>query len=395
MLKFEDIYIGQKAELKHTITAEDVEKFVELSGDDNRLHVDVEYASQTSFKKPVVHGILGASFISTVIGTKLPGDGALWFSQSLDFILPVRIGDKILVTAEVINKFEREKIIELKTDIFNQHNQCVTSGVAKVKLVNNVNSKIEQETLVRKKVALVLGASGGIGSAVALRLAEDGYDIAVHFHSNKIAANELKCNISSTGRKCHIYNADITSPEQMNEMVTNIVRHFNTITLCVNCTTVKVANCKFLSLEWETIQSHIDSNIKGSYLAVKYILPLMQKQRYGKFINLTSQYIEGTPPSELLAYVTAKSALAGFSKSLAVEFAPFGITFNMISPGMTDTELIADIPEKTRLITTANTPLRRLARPHDIAGAVSFLASDNSNFLTGETIRINGGKVML
>ena len=87
--KYDSINIGDKAEFKHKITISDVDKFVDLTGDDNKLHINEDYASQTSFKKPVVHGMLGASFISTIIGTKLPGDGALWFSQSIEFILPV------------------------------------------------------------------------------------------------------------------------------------------------------------------------------------------------------------------------------------------------------------------------------------------------------------------
>ena len=101
---------------------------MDLSGDDNKLHVDKAFAARTSFKKPVVHGMIGASFISTVIGTKLPGDGALWYSQTLDFLLPVRIGDMITVVAEVIKKNDRERSIELDVRIFNQNRQIVTGG---------------------------------------------------------------------------------------------------------------------------------------------------------------------------------------------------------------------------------------------------------------------------
>jgi 3-oxoacyl-[acyl-carrier protein] reductase len=97
----------------------------------------------------------------------------------------------------------------------------------------------------------------------------------------------------------------------------------------------------------------------------------------------------------LMPYVTAKSALNGFSKALAVELAPSGITVNLVSPGMTETDLIADVPQKSRLTTAARTPLRRLARPEDVAGAVAFLASPQARFLTGETIRVNGGQMML
>ena len=107
--------VGDTAEIKHSVTEEDVGQFVRLTGDDNKLHVDKAYAARTAMKQPVVHGMLGASFISTVIGTKLPGDGALWFAQSLEFLLPVRVGDEITVRAEVIAVQERQQILELRT----------------------------------------------------------------------------------------------------------------------------------------------------------------------------------------------------------------------------------------------------------------------------------------
>ena len=126
MNKYDSIKLGDTAEIKHVITNEDLSKFVDLTGDDNRLHVDKNYAKNTSFKKQVVHGMLGASFISTIIGTKLPGDGALWYSQSLEFLLPVRIGDIITVKAEVIKKNDRNRSVELITDIYNQNNKNAT-----------------------------------------------------------------------------------------------------------------------------------------------------------------------------------------------------------------------------------------------------------------------------
>jgi 3-oxoacyl-[acyl-carrier protein] reductase len=394
MSRFEDIQVGDRAELVHVITAGDVEAFVDLTGDDNKLHVDSDYASQTAFKKPVVHGMLGASFISTIIGTKLPGDGALWFSQSLEFMLPVRVGDKITVTAEVTKKLNREKIVELQTDIFNQNRQKVTAGSAKVKIIEQQEAEVTKP-VVPMKIALVVGATGGIGQAVTRRLAQDGFDVALHYFTNENMAKKLCGEVVDSGQNCHIYGADITDENQITAMFSEIVRKFGTLTTLVNCATVKVANCKFSALEWSEVQAHFDVNIKGAFWLAKNTLPLMQDQKYGRIINFTTQYIEGTPPTELLAYVTAKSALSGFTKSLAVECAPFGITVNMISPGMTDTELIADIPEKTRLMTAAKTPLRRLAEPGDIAGAVSYIASESAGFVTGETLRINGGQVML
>ena len=175
MKKITEINIGDKAEIKHIITEEDIKRFVELTGDDNKLHVDKEFASKTVFKKPVAHGMLGASFISTVIGTKIPGDGALWFAQNLEFLLPVRAGDEINVIVEVIKKNERDNVIELRTDIYNQHRQKVTAGIAKVKILEQEAEESLTNEKRFKKIALVIGGTGGIGRAPRIRPAQDGF----------------------------------------------------------------------------------------------------------------------------------------------------------------------------------------------------------------------------
>ena len=395
MKKFESINVGDSAEITHTITQSDINQFIELTGDDNKIHIDKEFASRTTFKKPVAHGMLGASFISTVIGTKLPGDGAMWFSQKLEFLLPLRVRDKITIKAKVIKKIERTRTIELFTEIHNQHKQKVTTGTAKVKI-------IEQEQLVTEKkkeklanrVALVIGGTGGIGKATCMQLAKDGFDVAIHYHKNKELAEEIRDHITTFGKKAITINGDINNFEVVQEMVAKTIRKLNTPTVVVNCTTLNVPNIKFSDLEWENIQNHFDLNIKGSFNILKCVVPIMEEKKYGKIINITTQYVDDPKP-ELTHYIIAKSAIIGFTKALAVELASKGIRINLISPGMTDTELIADVPEKVKLLTEAQTPLKRLATPEDVAGAVSFLASDKSDFLTGQTIRVNGGQIML
>lgn len=393
MSKFEKINIGDKAELTHIVTQKDLDNFVTLTGDDNRLHTDSDYASKTTFKKPVVHGMLSASFISTIIGTKLPGDGALWFSQSLEFLLPVRINDEIKIKAEVTKKIEREQVIELQTDIYNQNNQKVTTGKAKVKIIEQ-EKVLEQEKVDLPLVALVIGASGGIGKETCLTLAKEGFDIVAHYFNNKDVIDELEKAITAMGKSIISIKADILDENQINEMFSQINRKFSTLTALVNCATVKIPNIKFQNLEWNMIQKHIDINIKANFNLTKQVLPLMEKQHYGKIVNITTQYIE-TCPSEQIHYITAKSALKGFSSALAIELAPKGIRVNMVSPGMTETDLIADVPEKIKLVTEAKTPLKKLATTKDIANVISFLVSNKSDHLTGETIRVNGGQVML
>jgi 3-oxoacyl-[acyl-carrier protein] reductase len=395
MSKFDNINIGDKAEIKHLITQNDIDKFVQLTGDDNRIHIDANYASKTSFKKPIAHGMLGASFISTLIGTKLPGDGALWFAQNLEFLLPVRVGDEISIKAEILNKIAHDKIVEMKTDIFNQHGQKVTTGTAKIKIIEQQADRPDnEEKKQNNRIALVIGGSGGIGKAACLQLAKDGFSIAVHCNKNTDTAMQIQKDVEKLGQKSVVVKADITDQLQVSDMLDAVVRRLGTVTVLVNCSTIKIPSKSFLSLKWADMQSHLDINIKGAFHLMQAVVPLMEKEGYGKIIHITSQAVE-TPNSQWVHYITAKAGLAAFSKALAVELGPKGIRVNIISPSMTDTELIADIPEKAKLLAAAKSPLKRIATVDDVAGAISFLASSKSDFLTGETIRVNGGQVML
>ncbi len=394
-MKYEDILIGSRETLIHAIVQADIEKFVDLTGDDNKLHVDKEYASKTSFKKPVVHGMISASFISTIIGTKLPGDGALWFSQTLEFLLPVRMGDVITIIAEVIKKYDRDRIIELNIEILNQNRQIVTRGISKVKIIEQ---EIPEDNIItydqQTKTALVLGGTGGIGKATCLQLAKDGFNIIIHYNSNKNKATSIQKEVNKIGRKAIIFQADISNESKINELVENGFRKFENIDVFVNCAASAIPPIKISDLLWSDFIHQLEVNIKVNLHVISKILPKMIVNKYGKIITVGTIYSD-KPNLNLAHYTTAKSALVGFIKSLAVELAPKGINVNMVSPSVISTELTADIPEKVKLMTAAQTPMRRLATPEDVAGVISFLASDKSNYLTGENIRLNGGQVMI
>jgi 3-oxoacyl-[acyl-carrier protein] reductase len=394
-MKYDEIIVGTKETLSHSITQADIEKFVDLTGDDNKLHVDKEFASRTSYKKPVVHGMLGASFISTIIGTKIPGDGALWFSQTLEFLLPVRVGDVITVSAEVIKKDDRDRIIELNIEILNQNRQVVTRGISKVKVIEQEILKEEIILNVPKnKVALIVGGTGGIGCATCLQLANDGFDVIIHFNKNKDKAIEIQNKIIALGRKAVIFQADISDEQKVDELFNYGIRKFERIDMFVNCAATAIPPIKIMDLTWQDFLHQLETNISVNLKLIKKILPGMIANKYGKIVTIGTIYSD-RPNLNLTHYTTAKAALEGFTKSLALELAPKGIYVNMISPSIISTELTADIPEKIKLLTIAQTPLRRLATPEDVAGAISFLASDKSNFLSGENIRLNGGQVMI
>ena len=387
--------MGQRTSLCHKVTQSDIEKFVDLSGDDNKLHVNKEFAAKTSFKKPVVHGMIGASFISTIIGTKIPGDGALWFSQTLEFLLPVRVGDEITVTAEVTKKNDRDRIIELNVEIQNQNRQVVTRGLSKVKVLEELVEAVEalkRET--EKKVALVVGSTGGIGSAVARQLAKDGYDVVLHYYSNKDKAYALKKEIEEkSSSNAFPIQADINNERDIENLIEQVMRKTYRIDCYVNCASTPIPPINVTELTYHDFEKQLDLNIRINLLFINKLLPQMIERKYGKVITIGSLFSDKPNPN-LVHYATAKAALEGFTRALAFELAPKGIRVNMVSPSMIATDLTADIPEKMKLLSAMQTPLRRLATPEDVAGAVAFLASENSDYLSGEVIRVNGGQIM-
>jgi 3-oxoacyl-[acyl-carrier protein] reductase len=390
---YSEINIGDKAEVIHEISSKDIQDFATLTGDDNRLHLDPDYAKNTSFKKPVAHGMLGASFISTVIGTKLPGDGALWFSQNLEFLLPVRVGDTIKVIAEVINKNDREEIIELSTDIFNQHKQKVTTGRAKVKIV----SQEEEEYLATKeideqKVALVLGASGGIGFETTKQLLSENFKVIAHYRTNGSKLANIGSELESPDQLLMI-KADLNTTEGLEEVIEKVNRYTPHLDSLIYAASPAIPNIDFQSLDWTDFQKQIHLHVEVPFHLIQKLESHLSNRNSG-VVLITTQSIE-QPFSKLTHYTVAKGALYGLSKALATDLSSKKIRVNAVSPSIADTDLNADLPQKVKLLAAAKTPLKRLAEAKDIAQAIVFLAdASRSSFITGETIRINGGQIM-
>lgn len=389
---FESIKVGDSESLVKSIKEEDICRFVEMTGDDNPLHVDRAFAESTSFKDIVVHGMLGASFISTVIGTKLPGPGALWVSQKFDFMLPVRLGDELTVKCTVVKKYDRERLLDLETTITNQNQQVVLSGQGKVKLLAPAVAPAEKKQGY-PKVAIVTGGSGGIGKAICLRLARDGYNVVVNYMSKKDRAQKIVDEINSGETRAVAIYANLSTDAGAMALYRGTVKEFGGVSLLVNNASPRINPKQLSTMDWSDFQQHLDIQLKGSFLITKACLPEMVERKYGRIVNITSQVIDGTPSVTWTAYAVAKAALATFSRYLSAEYGPSGITVNCVSPGMTETSLIGDIPEKVQMMVARQTPLRRLASPEDIASAVSFLASKDSTFVTGQTVCVNGGIV--
>lgn len=393
-LDFDALKVGDSRELTKTITEDDLRRFVELTGDDNPLHVNREFARQTAFKELVVHGMLGASFISTVIGTRLPGPGALWISQSMDFLLPVRLGDELTVTCTVLKKHDRDRLLELDTRIVNQHRQAVLQGQGKVKLLAERPAAAKDEPAVLSRVALVTGGAGGIGEAICRRLARDGFKVVLNYQGSRDRANAIVDDLRAARLDVIAVRADISTTEGVEQLHEQARRHYGDVGVLVNNASPRIEPKALSDIDWADIQRHLDVQLKGGFLLAKRCVADMSRRGSGRIVNITSQVTEGTPSLHWTGYAVAKAALAMLSRNLAAELGPRGVTVNCVSPGMTETGLIGDIPEKHQLMIARQTPLRRLARPDDVAGAVAWLVSDDARFVTGHTLDVNGGMVM-
>ncbi len=393
---FDDIQVGDARALTRTITEADVRRFVEMTGDDNPLHVDRAYAESTSFKDIVVHGMLGASFISTVIGTQLPGPGALWVAQSLEFLLPVRLGDFLTVTCKVTAKHERDRLLDLETTIVNQSGQTVLTGHGKVKVLASKPESASAQGPGRTRVALVTGAAGGIGRAICLRLAQHGFHVAINYRNRAERAQALAAEIAGldNGVRAVAIQADIGSPEGVQALYEGALRAYGGVDVLVNNASPHIDPKPLAATRWADIQAHLDVQVKSAFLLAQACAPAMAERRWGRIINITSQVTEGAPAVTWTGYAVAKAALSALSRYLAAELGPQGITVNCVAPGMTETALIGDIPEKVQMMTARQTPLRRLATPADVASAVAHLASDEAGFITGHTLSVNGGMAM-
>jgi len=392
---FEAIAVGDTRSLVRTITEADVRRFVDMTGDDNPLHVDPAYAETTAFKDVVVHGMLGASFLSTVIGTQLPGAGALWVSQHMDFLRPVRLGDELTISATVVDKHDRERLLELDTCIVNQNRQTVLSGRGKVKVLTPAVPDPVPPAGAGPRVAVVTGGAGGIGRAVCRRLAEEGHHLVVNYRHRGDRAAALVAEVVAAGQVGAVaVQADIATDDGVQALHRAALREFGAVDVLVNNASPRINPKPLEVTDWSDIQAQLDVQVKGAFAMTRAVVPGMAERGWGRIVNITSQVLEGSPSVHWTGYAVAKGALAVFSRYMAAELGPKGITVNCVAPGMCDTSLIGDISEKAQLMIARQTPVRRLAQPADVAAAVAYLVSDEAGFVTGDTLAVNGGMVM-
>ncbi|SCW74864.1 3-oxoacyl-[acyl-carrier-protein] reductase [Paenibacillus tianmuensis] len=242
------------------------------------------------------------------------------------------------------------------------------------------------------KVALVTGASRGIGRAIAIGLAEAGADVVVNYAGSEAAAAEVVQAIEALGRKSFKAKANVGSMQEVEEMFKLVLEAFGRIDILVNNAGITRDNL-IMRMKEEEFDQVIETNLKGVFNCVKAATRPMMKQRSGRIINISS-VVGATGNAGQINYAAAKAGVIGMTKTAAKELASRGINVNCVAPGFIETDMTDKLSEDQRSQLMTQIPLARLGKPEDIAKAVVYLASGDSSYMTGQTLHVDGGMYM-
>ena len=388
------IFVGKETVIKKKIIKKDIINFSKLSGDTNPIHINQNYAKKMGFGKLVAHGMLTESFISSIIGNKLPGPGSLWAEKQIKFLKIVRENDIITFKSKITEIHEKNNLAVIDIKAYNQFKELVFDSLNKVILSQDIKIKALKKNnqifvgkkliKVRKKLAIILGASGGIGIAVTNKLLKKKFNVIALYRSDN---TELK-KLSKINKNLHIHNLDLNNKSSIIEFIKIIKKNYPTH--FINCYSPKIYPVNFDKITNEDFDHYFDKSLKNIFLLIKECVKRFKVIGEGNIIDITSVFLK-LPEINFLPYITFKGSMTALIKSLSVELAIHNIRANSVMAGVTDTQQISDMSKKQKLLIAAKTPLQRIAIPSDIADAVYFLTSKESKFITGSMIDVNGG----
>lgn len=242
------------------------------------------------------------------------------------------------------------------------------------------------------KVALVTGGSRGIGRAVALKLAENGADVAINYAGNTAAAEEVKAAIEKMGRKAMLVQGSVADTDGVQSLVNQVVKELGRLDILINNAGITRDGLlmRMKEADWDAV---LETNLKGVFNCSKAVMRTMMKQKSGRIVNMASVVGEMGNAGQA-NYAAAKAGVIGFTKSLAKEVASRGITVNAVAPGFIATDMTKVLTDDQKAEMARSIPLGRAGQPEDVANAVLFLVSDEAAYITGQVLNVDGGMVM-
>ncbi|BCJ94409.1 hypothetical protein acsn021_19780 [Anaerocolumna cellulosilytica] len=378
--------LGEKYKNVFHISKEMVMDFSSFSKDDNPLHVNEEAARQYGYQNPVCHGAILLSEISRIIGTQLPGNGALWSDLDISFSSPVLWNETVDIEVEVIQRSEALGIIKLQIEVLKKAKK-VLSGTAKVMCLREIKRSYPMLDL-SKRCALVTGGSRGLGLGITRELLEDGYHVITLSRAESEEINKLQEVYK--GKMKHI-SCDLSHFEELKNLIHHTNQTFMPINSVIHAAGPAPQKINMGSQINETIDTYFNVYIKSLIQILEVCIPDMKQLKYGRVITIGTSYILGMPPLAMYPYIIGKEALWGLTKSLAVDVGRYGISVNMISPSMMVTDMTSEISNAAKYAEAQKNPMCRFAELSEVAKTVTFLCGEGGAFINGTNIPITGG----
>ena len=240
------------------------------------------------------------------------------------------------------------------------------------------------------KSAIVTGGSLGIGTAIALKLAEYGANVAINYRKHKEEAEEVIKKVKEAGRKGLVIQADISVFEDAGKMLDTVIKEFGGLDILVNNAGINWDGViwKMSEEQWDTV---IDINLKGYFNYVRAVAPVFREQKSGKIVNVTS--INGLRGKFGQAnYSASKAGIIGLTKAVAKELGKYGVNVNAVAPGLIETDMMKNATEEVRKMAIEEIVLKRIGQPEEVANVVAFMCSDLARHMTGEVVKVDGGQ---
>ena len=242
------------------------------------------------------------------------------------------------------------------------------------------------------KIAVVTGASRGIGRAIAIKLAAEGATVIVNYNGSEEKAKEVKQEIEISGGNAAIYQCDVSDYGKCETFIQDIIKEYGKIDILVNNAGI-TKDGLLMKMSEEDFDKVISTNLKGAFNTTRFVSRQMLKQREGRIINMSS-VVGVTGNAGQVNYAASKAGIIGLTKSAARELASRGVTVNAVAPGFIETDMTEVLPEKVKEASIGQIPLGKFGQPEQVAAAVAFLASEEGGYITGQVLHVDGGMVM-